>query len=133
MKIALRLPFPHYPAGPNPIMQQGFHQSQSQSLQQSIAPQMQQSLKLLQVPTVMLDQRIKEELEANRPAEDLLALEGMDEATAFALAGRGVTTQEDLAELAVDEMLDLDGMTEERAAALILAARAPWFESDSAS
>ncbi|MCB1605639.1 MAG: transcription termination/antitermination protein NusA [Xanthomonadales bacterium] len=75
----------------------------------------------------------EEELEANRPAEDLLALEGMDEATAFALAGRGVTTQEDLAELAVDEMLDLDGMTEERAAALILAARAPWFESDSAS
>ncbi len=73
----------------------------------------------------------EEELEAHRPAEDLLGLEGMDEATAFALAGRGVTTQEDLAELATDELLDLEGMTEERAAALILAARAPWFESDS--
>ncbi|MEZ5302907.1 MAG: RNA polymerase sigma-54 factor [Verrucomicrobiales bacterium] len=65
MKIALRLPFPHYPAGPNPIMQQGFHQSQSQSLQQSIAPQMQQSLKLLQVPTLELLTMIQQELVEN--------------------------------------------------------------------
>ena len=52
----------------------------------------------------------------------------MDEATAYALAERGIRTQEDLAELAADEITDIEGMDAERAAALILAARAPWFQ-----
>jgi transcription termination/antitermination protein NusA len=52
----------------------------------------------------------------------------MDEDLAFALAGRGVTSREELAELATDEILDIDGMDQERAAALIMAARAHWFE-----
>ena len=65
-----------------------------------------------------------------KPAEDLLNLEGMDSELAFLLAGRGVITQEDLAELAVDEMMDIEGMDEERAAALIMAARAPWFAEE---
>lgn len=69
----------------------------------------------------------EEDIEEHKPAEDLLALEGMDEATAFALAERGVRTQEDLAELAADELSDIEGMTTARAAGLILAARAPWF------
>jgi transcription termination/antitermination protein NusA len=51
----------------------------------------------------------------------------MDEALAYALAARGVKTRDELAELATDEMTDLDGMTEARAAALIMAARAHWF------
>lgn len=61
-----------------------------------------------------------------RPAEDLLSLDGMDEATAYALAGNGVRTSEDLSDLAADEIVEfgIDGMTQERAAALILAARA---------
>jgi transcription termination/antitermination protein NusA len=67
----------------------------------------------------------EEQLEEHKPADDLLELEGMDDATAYALAQRGVATQEDLAELAVDEILDIEGMDEERAAALIMAARAP--------
>ncbi|HPF74057.1 MAG: transcription termination/antitermination protein NusA [Rhodanobacteraceae bacterium] len=71
---------------------------------------------------------VEEELEEHKPADDLLALDGMDEATAYALAARGVVTQEDLAEMAVDEIVDIDGMDEERASALIMAARAPWFE-----
>jgi N utilization substance protein A len=71
---------------------------------------------------------VEEELDEHQPAEDLLTLDGMDEATAFALAGRGVTTREELAELAVDEILDIDGMDQERAAALIMAARQHWFE-----
>lgn len=65
-----------------------------------------------------------------KPAEDLLNLEGMDSELAFLLAGRGVITQEDLAELAVDELMDIEGMDEERAAALIMAARAPWFAEE---
>jgi len=70
----------------------------------------------------------EEQLEEHRPADDLLGLEGMDESTASELARRGVVTPEDLAEMAVDEIVDIEGMDQERAAALIMAARAPWFE-----
>jgi N utilization substance protein A len=62
------------------------------------------------------------------PAADLLALEGMSETIANALAAREIITQEDLAECGVDEICDIDGITEEKAAELIMAARAPWFE-----
>jgi N utilization substance protein A len=60
------------------------------------------------------------------PAEDLLALDGMDEATAYALASHGVRTSEDLSDLAADEVMEfgIEGMDEAHAAALILAARA---------
>lgn len=61
------------------------------------------------------------------PAEDLLRLEGMDEELAYLLAGKGITTQEALAELAVDDLTELVGVDEARAAGLIMAARAPWF------
>jgi len=69
----------------------------------------------------------EEELEGAEPAEDLLTMDGMDKPLANTLAKRGVVTMEDLAEQAVDELLDIDGMTEERAAALIMKAREPWF------
>jgi len=77
----------------------------------------------------LLTQMIADEevVDEHQPAADLLALEGMDETTAYALAARGVITQEDLADLAADEISDIEGMTAERAAQLILAARAPWF------
>jgi transcription termination/antitermination protein NusA len=66
----------------------------------------------------------EEEIEEHKPEEDLLTLEGMDEPTAYALAARGIRTREDLAELGADEIAEVEGMGEERAAALILAARA---------
>lgn len=68
----------------------------------------------------------EEGLEGTQPTEDLLALEGMDEETAVALAEHGVRTSEDLSDLAADEIVDfgIEGLTQERAAALILAARA---------
>jgi N utilization substance protein A len=72
----------------------------------------------------------EEVLDENRPAEDLLGLEGMTERLAYKLAERGVRTQEDLAELSVDELIDVDEMEEDAAAALIMAARAPWFEAE---
>ncbi len=70
----------------------------------------------------------EEGLEENQPAADLLGLDGMDDATAFALAERGVRTREDLAEMATDEIADIEEMGEERAAALIMEARKHWFE-----
>ena len=67
-------------------------------------------------------------LDGAEPAEDLLALAGMDSELAAKLAASGVKTREDLAECAVDELLEVQDIGEERAAALIMAARAHWFE-----
>lgn len=62
------------------------------------------------------------------PAEDLLALEGMTDEMAKQLAANGVITQEDLAELGTDELLEFVDLDEAEAGELILKARAPWFE-----
>ena len=70
----------------------------------------------------------EEALEEHKPDDSLLAVEGMDEATAYAMAAAGIRTRDDLADLATDELTDVEGMTEERAAALIMAARAPLFD-----
>ena len=70
----------------------------------------------------------EEKLEDAQPADDLLNMDGMDRALAFQLAAGGILTMEDLAEQSVDDLLDIEGIDEERAAALIMAARAPWFE-----
>lgn len=64
------------------------------------------------------------------PAEDLLTMEGMERHLAFVLASRGVITMEDLAEQSVDDLMDIEDMTEERAAELIMTARAPWFAEE---
>jgi len=64
------------------------------------------------------------------PAPDLLAMEGMDEDLAFQLAGHGVCTMEDLAELSVDDLTEMSSVNEERAAQLIMTARAPWFADE---
>ncbi len=59
------------------------------------------------------------------PAEDLLDMEGMDEAAAFELAQRGIVTRENLADLATVELMEMaiEGMDEQRAGDLIMAAR----------
>ena len=69
----------------------------------------------------------EEQLGDAKPAEDLVTMDGMDEALALKLASRGVITMEDLAEQSVEELMDIEGMTEERAGELIMTARAPWF------
>jgi N utilization substance protein A len=71
---------------------------------------------------------VEEGIEEHQPSEELLAIEGMDEATAYALAAREISTVDDLADLAVDDLIDIEGMDEERAATLIMAARAPMIE-----
>jgi N utilization substance protein A len=76
----------------------------------------------------LLTEAIAKEEKVEEAAEDLLALEGMDDATAHQLAAKGISTQDDLAELAIDELVELTSMDEERAKALIMTARAPWFK-----
>jgi N utilization substance protein A len=65
-------------------------------------------------------------------ADDLLNMEGVDSRLALALAGIGVKTMEDLAEQAIDDLMQIEGMDEERAGQLIMTARAPWFADDAA-
>ncbi len=62
------------------------------------------------------------------PADDLLNMEGMQRQLAYKLASNEVVTMEDLAELAIPELLDIEPeLSEDDAAALILKAREPWF------
>lgn len=69
----------------------------------------------------------EEQLANVAPAEDLLTMDVMNDDLAKTLAGKGIITMEDLAEQAVDDLMDIDGMDEETAAGLIMTARAPWF------
>jgi N utilization substance protein A len=77
---------------------------------------------------VLVTREISSE-ETAEPADDLLHMDGMDRELAFALARRGVVTMEDLAELSVDELTEIEGVDEARAAELIMTARKPWFEA----
>jgi len=72
----------------------------------------------------------EEELAQAEPAEDLLEMEGMTRALAYKLAASGIVSMEDLAEQSVDDLLDIETMDHERAAGLIMAARAPWFAEE---
>ncbi|QEQ97960.1 transcription termination factor NusA [Neptunomonas concharum] len=72
----------------------------------------------------------EEQLEKSEPADDLLEMEGMERHLAFLLAAKGVITMEDLAEQSVEELLEIEGMNEEKAAELIMTARAPWFADE---
>ena len=70
----------------------------------------------------------EEQLNNAKPADDLLNMEGMDQELAFMLAAKSIITMEDLADQAVDDLMAFEGMNEEKAASLIMTARAPWFE-----
>jgi transcription termination/antitermination protein NusA len=80
---------------------------------------------------VLLTQAIasEETLDQSMPADDLLLLQGMTPDLALALARRGVRTREDLADQAVDDLADIEGLTAEEAGKLIMTARAPWFDA----
>ena len=65
----------------------------------------------------------EETLAGAKPADDLLALEGMTQDLAYELAARGIPTLEDLAEQGIDDLSGIPGMTEQKAGELIMAAR----------
>jgi N utilization substance protein A len=80
----------------------------------------------------LLTEAIATEEKIEHTSEDLLSLEGMDKALAAKLADAGVHTRDELAELALDEVVDATGVDEQRAKDLIMKARAHWFASESA-
>ncbi|VFP82159.1 transcription termination factor NusA [Candidatus Erwinia haradaeae] len=67
-----------------------------------------------------------------QPSEDLLNLVGLERDLAFRLAKKGVCTLEALAEQGVDDLSDIEGLTDElRAGKLIMAARnICWFGAE---
>ena len=77
---------------------------------------------------VLLTEAIVTEEQLENVSEDLLSLEGMDKPLAATLAQQEIRTRDDLADLAVDELVEIAGIDEERARALITVARAHWFE-----
>ncbi|MEQ6290312.1 transcription termination factor NusA [Vogesella sp. GCM10023246] len=60
-------------------------------------------------------------------SEDLKSMEGLDSELVRKLAENGVTTRDDLADLAVDDLVDMTGMEADAARALIMKAREHWF------
>ncbi|MDR2220390.1 MAG: transcription termination factor NusA [Methylobacillus sp.] len=75
----------------------------------------------------ILTEAIAKEEKIEEASESLLTMEGMDAETAHLLASKGVATMEDLADLSVDDLLELTAMDAEHAKQLIMTARAPWF------
>jgi N utilization substance protein A len=75
--------------------------------------------------------KTEESLEGAEPAEDLLALEGLERHLAFVMASKGVVTLEDLAEQGIDELIEITELSEQDAGQLIMAARnICWFGED---
>lgn len=68
----------------------------------------------------------KEEL-VEEVSQDLRSLDGVTTTLIAKLAEGNVHTRDDLAELAVDELIEMTGINEEDAKALIMKARAHWF------
>jgi N utilization substance protein A len=71
----------------------------------------------------------EEKIDESGPAEDLLAVEGMDKELAYELASRGIRTREELADQSLDELESVPGLDPERAGQIIMAARAHLFET----
>lgn len=65
---------------------------------------------------------------ASEGAQMLKNLEGMDAELFQALKGLGVTNIDELADLAVHDLMEIQDMTEEKAASLIMQARESWFK-----
>jgi len=80
----------------------------------------------------LLTEAIATEEKIGKTEEALLELEGMDRDLAATLADNKIVTRDDLAELAVDELVEFTNMDEQRASELIMKARAHWFENEDA-
>ena len=74
----------------------------------------------------ILTEAISQEEKAGK-VQDLFSVEGMTTALAAQLADHDITTRDDLADLAVDELMDMSTLKEADAKAIIIKAREHWF------
>jgi N utilization substance protein A len=75
----------------------------------------------------LLTMEIAREESVDEVSQDLRDLEGLTPALISKLADKGVHTRDDLADLAIDELVEITGQTDEEAKSLILKAREHWF------
>ncbi len=75
----------------------------------------------------LLTMEIAKEEDVESLSESLKGLEGLTPELIASLAEAGINTRDDLADLAVDELTDITGMSEELARSLIVKAREHWF------
>ena len=75
---------------------------------------------------VIADELVKQQ-NIKEPSQELLNLEGMTQAWAYKLAERDVITVDDLAEQAIFDIQDIEGLDEKTAGELIMKARESWF------
>ncbi|WP_312758699.1 transcription termination factor NusA [Pulveribacter sp.] len=75
----------------------------------------------------LLTMEIAREESVGSVSQDLRELEGLTPELIEKLAAGGVNTRDDLADLAIDELTELTGQSEDEAKALILKAREHWF------
>ncbi|MFM1927605.1 MAG: Transcription elongation protein nusA [Pseudomonadota bacterium] len=78
----------------------------------------------------LLTEAIVTEEKLGTTEQDLLDLEGMNHELAAQLADAKIFTRDELAELAVDELVEITEMDEQAASDLIMRARAHWFEAE---
>lgn len=71
---------------------------------------------------------IVSEEQLERMDDDLKNLDGVDQEMLHDLANEGIKTRDDLAELSVDELIEITGIDEETAKKVVMAARAHWFD-----
>jgi len=75
--------------------------------------------------------KVEESLDDAHPAADLLALEGLERHLAFVLASKGIITLEDLAEQGIDDLEEIEELSQQQAGELIMAARnICWFSDE---
>ena len=77
--------------------------------------------------SALLTQAIVSEEKVETVSDDLKSLDGVDAATVRTLADHGITTRDDLADLAVDDLVEMTSMEAEEAKTLIMKAREHWF------
>ena len=75
----------------------------------------------------LLTMEIAKEEDAEEVSQTLESVDGMTADLVVQLASNSITSRDDLAELAVDELVEMTQIDEERAKLLIMTARAHWF------
>ncbi|ODU09172.1 MAG: transcription termination/antitermination protein NusA [Rubrivivax sp. SCN 71-131] len=75
----------------------------------------------------LLTMEIAQEEKVAQVSQDLRDLEGLTPELIAKLAAEGIHSRDDLADLAVDELIEMTGIDEEQARALIMKAREHWF------
>jgi len=78
----------------------------------------------------LLEIAVSDDSEAqDQHSDELIDLASVDQPLLLRLLAHGINNREELAEQAVDDLLEIEGIDREKAADLIMEARIPWFQN----